>query len=201
MMCVNHKTRRIVGLGLMLLIALAIMLAAPGAALAQGPGDVWSPYPAPVPAPGGGPAHPGVPETPDSPMPPGVPKTPGNPGAPGDPAPNYGDCHVGNPNCASAQAIVPGPVHIWHDKPDGAPYRYGERIRISISHDYGGVVYLYDWQPYMGNWARLIGRYWVPAGSTRVVTARVYPPYGPEWLTAYDPYAGFLDRTHFRVVP
>jgi len=113
------------------------------------------------------------------------------------------DCHIGNPECtpiAGALEPAPGLVRISHGRPDGAPYYVGEYIYINMYHATGGYVYVYDWQPYMGNWARLLWRLWLPAGRTRVAVAQVVPPTGPEWLTIYDPYTGAYDRTHFQVV-
>lgn len=139
---------------------------------------------------------------------PGVPLPEGAPGA-GETQPNFGPtdggCHIGNPNCDLAASFgidpVPNLVRIWQGRPFGAAYRAGERIYITMSHSRGGYVYLYDWQPYMGQRARLIGAYWLPAGYPRTIVARVVPPYGPEWLTVYDPYNTAYDRTHFQVVP
>ncbi len=116
------------------------------------------------------------------------------------------DCHIGNPECTpmAGQGVIPVPdpsvVRIAHGRPDGASYYVGEPIYIYMYHATGGYVYVYDWQPYMGNWARLLWRLWLPAGETRVAVAQVAPPTGPEWLTIYDPHSGAYDRTHFQVV-
>ncbi len=116
-----------------------------------------------------------------------------------------GECHIGNPECTpmAGQGVDPIPsrmVRIAHGRYDGASYRVGEYIYIYMYHATGGYVYIYDWQPYMGNWARILWRLWLPAGRTRVAVARISPPTGPEWLTIYDPSTGYYDRTHFQVV-
>lgn len=188
----HRTTRRILGIMLILMLVLGALLIVPTPVLAQGPDAPPLPSIPPGQVPDNGPTGPGLPD---------APAVPGEPVP--YPAPTDDDCHIGNPNCEPARSfgIIPNLVQIWHDRPDGAPYRAYSRIRIHMSHNYGGYVYLYDWQPYMGQWPRLLGMYWLPAGYPRTITARVVPPYGPEWLTIYDPYSGAWDRTHFQVVP
>lgn len=180
---VHGRTRIVLSGILVLMLALGILLVMPTPVLAQGPEVPLPPGMPPV----GVPGSPGLPDAPRGPAP--------------NPAPTQEDCHIGHPDCnpVEAQGLGLGFVHIWHGRPFGATYRAGELIYITMSHDRGGYVYLFDWQPYMGQWPRLIGAYWLPAGYSRTIVARVVPPYGPEWLTVYDPYSGSYDRTYFVV--